>query len=56
MSLVTRLLLAMLLMVPTSLVAQVSVIRSGEHNDFTRIVIPIPEDTNWEIQHLDKLV
>jgi hypothetical protein len=30
-------------------IAQTSLIRSGEHDGFTRLVLPLPKDANWSI-------
>jgi len=36
--------------------AQISVIRSGEHDGFTRLVLPLPKDVVWTIDNSDRQI
>lgn len=42
--------------IPFSVSAQIATVRSGEHNEFTRIVIPIPLGSLWKVEQVDKTV
>ncbi|MCM2561907.1 hypothetical protein M8756_07045 [Lutimaribacter sp. EGI FJ00015] len=41
---------------PTAVAAQQAIVRSGEHGDFTRLVVGLPRGAEWEIQKAEKRV
>lgn len=45
-----RLGVLLLLFAPSSLFADAIVVRSGEHEDFTRLVMRLPDRVNWQIE------
>ena len=49
-----RLVLALVLLLPGGpLAAQPAVVRSGEHADFSRLVVTLPEGRQWQIEQSD---
>ena len=49
----TRLLLCLFLLLPFRLSAQIVTFRSGEHEDFSRLVLAVPEGVAWSLGRVD---
>lgn len=49
----SRLSILCLLILPSLVMAQESQVRTGWHPSFTRIVVPMPENSNWEVGTID---